>query len=136
MAHQDATLRVYHMVTVNHTEDTEQLNVTRDVVPYLDLKPDLMGLSHWDKDQGIIEALTYIRTIGGFSRRNILVAEVGGDNFKDQASAALDWGVAAVFGWVYKDWWSSVDKHGFVNHETNVPTQKMDDLLELIQEYE
>ena len=136
MAHPDAVLRVYHMVTVNHTEDTYQLNVTRDVVPYLDLKPDLMGLSHWDKDQGIIEALTYIRTIGGFSRRNILVAEVGGENFKDQASAALDWGVAAVFGWVYKDWWSDVDKHGFVDYETNVPTSKMDDLLELIQEYE
>jgi hypothetical protein len=134
-AHPDALLNVYHMVTVNHTSDTTKLNVTRDIIPFLTNKPDLIGLSHWDKTQSISEALDFVQDTARYPRYRIVVAEVGGPNFREQTVEALRWGVAAVFGWTFKDHWDD-NKNGFVNYETNEATQNMYDLQDLIAEYE
>jgi hypothetical protein len=111
-----AKLRIYHAITVNHTEDTPQINVSRDVIPKLDEKPDLVGLSHWDKDQTIIEALDYIRSHVGCPRNRIFLTEIGapvgdtqGVEIYDRTSDAFRWGVAAAFVWVWKQHWDGKD---------------------------
>lgn len=140
-AHPNAELRIYHAITVNHTEDTIQLNVSRDVIPKLEEKPDLVGLSHWDKDQTVIEALNYIRSHTGFPRNRILITEIGapvGDTqyreIYDRTSEALKWGVAAAFIWVWKQDWDGRDMALIASDD--VPNLGLTAVRDLSEEYD
>lgn len=140
-AHPDSPLRVYFMVTVNHTEDTYQLNVTRDVLPYLEHPPDLIGLSHWDRDQTVVEALEFIREHTHFSRYRIILIETGhkadadqGDAIRESVGSAMRWGVQAAFVWVWRQSWPGVDLS--VIAEDNTPNPALEAIHDLQTEFE
>jgi hypothetical protein len=140
-AHPDAALRVFHMVTVNHTEDTVQLNVTRDVIPALEHKPDLIGLSHWDKDQTVVEALNYIRVHTGFPRNRIMLSETGEPSGDTQyqaiytdVSAAMDWGAASALVWTWRQHWDGKDMA--LVDDDGVPNEGLAAVLELREKYD
>lgn len=141
LRHPDAKLRVYHMITVNHTEDTYQLNATRDIIPYLIHKPHLIGLSHWDKDQSVTEAFRYIYEHTHYPRYRLILLEIGHkladdqySHLKSKVKEAMDYGIQAAFIWVLRQDFGG-EYNALINAD-NTTNPGLDAAIELREEYD
>ena len=139
--HLDAALTVLFGITVNHTSDTEQINLTRDVIPYLEHQPDVIALSHWDRQQTVTEALDYIQDHTGHARYNTILIECGAPTGPDQGArifetvdAAMEWGVQAAFVWTWRQSWAGADLS--IIADDNTANGGMEAIQQLISEYE
>jgi len=137
----DAALTVLLGITVNHTEDTEQINLTRDVLPFMDLDGVVLALSHWDRTQTVVEALDYIQDHTGHARYNTILIETGAPAGPDQGAkifetvdAAMAWGVQAAFVWTWRQSWDGADLS--IIAADNTPNSGMEAIQQLIEKYE
>lgn len=146
----ESKMTILHGIVVNHTSNDWVPNVTRDLIPTLEYQPDLIGVSHWDKDQDITQALDYVKNHTGHVYTDIFVAEIGaveaeyGDQYErimDQGTKAIEWGSNLVLVWTWKQY-NDPDGRNFGMWErdngvpTDVPTSGLSAVLELINKYE
>lgn len=139
--HPEARLRVYHMVTVNHTHDTVQLNVTRDVIPLLEHPPHLVGLSHWDSDQTLVDALRYIHEHTRYPYYRMVLTEIGakvgpeqGELIEAAVHEAFRLGVVGAYVWIWRQQFDGIDRA--VIADDNTPNPALDAIQRLGQKYD
>lgn len=140
----NAALKVLHAIVVNHPQEEWDVTVSRDVIPFLDYKPDLIGLSHWKSDVPIADALDDIERFTGFARQHIYVDEFGSqETYEGQqyeklytwGEEALQWGCRMVFVWLWKQYYDGVDL-GLVDLASGEPRSGVDAIMELRDHWE
>ena len=78
-AHPDAALRVFHAVEIDRfgVQD-EWLLTARDVIPFMDSRPDFVGLSLWPAKGGdVVESFNRVRSWTSLPGYRLFIAEVG-----------------------------------------------------------
>jgi len=108
-------LRVMHAVVVNRYPDNTtdpELPRLAEIIPTLEHKPDLIGLSYWRKGYDPIETLDWLQETTGYPRYRIYIDELGTGNvdlqaqrYRDYVTAFWDWGVRVVNIWLWKQTW-------------------------------
>ena len=78
-AYPDAALRVFHVVEVDRFGmQDEWLLTARDVIPYMDSRPDFVGLSLWPKKAGdVVESFRRVQSWTRLPGYRLFIAEVG-----------------------------------------------------------
>jgi hypothetical protein len=137
----DARLRIFHMVTVNHTHDTVQLNVTRDIIPLLEHPPHLIGLSHWDSDQTLVDALRYIHEHTRYPYYRMVLTEIGarvgpeqGERIEAAVNESFRLGVTGAFIWIWRQQFDGIDRA--VIADDNTPNPALESIQRLQRKYE
>ena len=78
-AHPDAALRVFHAVEIDRFGmQDEWLLTARDVIPFMDSRPDFVGLSLWPKKAGdVVESFKRVHNWTRLPGYRLFIAEVG-----------------------------------------------------------
>lgn len=113
----DATLRIYSAAVVNNTpyqaHDLRPVTTVSEMIPTMEHKPDLIGVSYWAFDVPITDVLDWVQQTTGYDRRSIFVAEIGAPKEAEQYERIFNetrrawcWGVGPVNIWIWKQTYS------------------------------
>jgi hypothetical protein len=114
----DAALRVFHSLVVSDFDEKPGyfgLNLTKDMIPTLDKKPDFIGVSYWQKhEKSITEVAQYIQQHTGIDPERLYIDEVGApekvpgrqyDKLMAVVPEAFSVGYAFACTWMWKQTW-------------------------------
>jgi len=143
----DAKLKVFHAVEIDrYGNEYEWMLVARDVLPYLDVMPDFIGLSLWpNKSDPAVESFRRVQDWTGLPAYRFFIAEVGarerqaGDQYNrimQVVPPLLDMGLSFALVWSLEQ--SSENQytlHALVDPVTGEYRSGMQAIKELNDEY-
>lgn len=121
--HPSAKLRVMYGPQVNRYPCNNECDVmtATDVIANMpkEDQPDLILVSYWCKNDGIVDALEWVHETTGYSKQRLVVSELGRrqqngqyEYITQQATAALQWGVNVVTVWQWRQTWCGDNGRG------------------------
>ncbi len=113
----DAKLRVLHGLVINHRlDDKYPWTLVRDGIPFMEHKPDLIGLSYYGDggEETVKQAVNAVRRHTGYPVSRMYIAEHGRSEhypnrqmskFQDSFPAFNAEGIRLIFVWNWRQFW-------------------------------
>jgi hypothetical protein len=118
--HRRPTLRVYHAIIVNRypNNNPDGIPTLAEEIPYMESKPDFIGLSYWSKGYDPRETLDWLRETTGYPPYRIYIDELGApenqqvQRYSEYIPVLWDWGVRLICIWNWKTTWCDSNNMG------------------------